>query len=373
MFLPGKLRTPLSAASYESKMDWEFRERRAGQRVDCTICHANLAVGSLRSHLVTQHDVHQNFVPPDVEPVDPRTWVYTASWYPADGKAGLFRCPVLDCPQGDEDYGCATSFNLRWHFAFRHPQHEVEINGEVLPRCGACKMQTGRAAIGTAKHLASKHCREMAARRRRHRVAADGARAMRRTFTAYGKELRRVDRFKYLGRVLSYDDSDTPAIRRNLKRARVAWGRLSTVIAKESVPPPVAGMFYQAVVAAVLLYGSESWVLSAYDLRALEGFHVECARRLTGMRPSKRGEIWVYPKSSDVLRAARLQSIRAYIAKRRQTVLRAVADRPILEECRGAERRRGIPVRLSWWEQEFEEEVELQGVDEEEEVRWLSD
>ena len=113
---------------------------------------------------------------------------------------------------------------------------------------------------------------------------------MRRTFTAYGKELRRVDRFKYLGRVLSYDDSDTPAIRRNLKRARAAWGRLSTVIAKESVPPPVAGMFYQAVVAAVLLYGSESWVLSAYDLRALEGFHVECARRLTGMRPTKRGE-----------------------------------------------------------------------------------
>ena len=132
-------------------------------------------------------------------------------------------------------------------------------------------------------------------------------------------------------------------------------------------------MFYQAVVAAVLLYGSESWVVSAYDLRALEGFHVEAARRLTGMRPKKRGETWVYPKSADVLREARLKTIGEYIAKRRQTVLRAIADRPILEECRGAERLRGSPVRLSWWEQEFEEEVELRGVDEEEDLGWLSE
>ena len=86
--------------------------------------------------------------------------------------------------------------------------------------------------------------------------------------------------------MLSYDDRDTPTIRHNLKRARAAWGRLSAIIAKEEVPPPVAGMFYQAVVAAVLLYGSESWVISAFELRALDGFHVEAARRLTG-KPSR--------------------------------------------------------------------------------------
>ena len=91
------------------------------------------------------------------------------------------------------------------------------------------------------------------------------------------------------------------------------------------------------------------------------------------MRPTKRGKSWVYPKSKDVLRAARLRTIREYVAKRRQTVLRAIADRPILEACRGAERLRGSPVRLSWWEQEFEEEVELRGVEEEEDLGWLSE
>ena len=83
------------------------------------------------------------------------------------------------------------------------------------------------------------------------------------------------------------------AILRNIKRERQVWGRISKVIAKDSVPAPVAGMFYQAVVAAILLYGSETWVAPPHELRALEGFHVEAARRITGMRPKKRGETWV--------------------------------------------------------------------------------
>ena len=125
--------------------------------------------------------------------------------------------------------------------------------------------------------------------------------------------------------------------------------------------------------AAVLLYGSESWVVSAYDRRALEGFHVEAARRLTDMRPKKRGETWVYPKLEDVLRAAHLRTIRESIARRRQTVLQAIADRPILEECKRAERRRGRPTRLYWWEQECEEELSTEEEDEEAEEDWFNE
>ena len=44
---------------------------------------------------------------------------------------------------------------------------------------------------------------------------------------------------------------------------------------------------------------------------------------------------WVYPHSADVLREARLKTVAEYIAKRRHTVMRSIADRPILEECRG--------------------------------------
>ena len=126
---------------------------------------------------------------------------------------------------------------------------------------------------------------------------------------------------------------------------------MKKVITRENIPPRVAGMFYQAVVAAVLLYGSESWVLPAAQLARLKGFHVECARRLTGMKPRKRGGKWVYPKSAEVLAKAGLKPLGHYIQKRRATVAATIEGRPVLRECRGAERLRGTPVRPTWWEQ----------------------
>ena len=106
-----------------------------------------------------------------------------------------------------------------------------------------------------------------------------------------GELLKTVRKFKYLGRIVSCNDNDTTAVRRNIKKARWTWGQFWKVIKKEEVPPRAAGMFYQAVVVSVLLYGSESWVVSPAVMRELERFHVEAARRLTSMCPRKvKGE-----------------------------------------------------------------------------------
>ena len=113
-------------------------------------------------------------------------------------------------------------------------------------------------------------------------------------------------------------------------------------------------MFYQAVVASVLLYGSETWVVPPHDARALEGFNVECCRRITGMRPRKRGETWTYPASATALKAAGVRTVEHYIRQRHHTIHRTIIDRPILEECRGSERRHGSPPHLNWWKQDME-------------------
>ena len=138
-------------------------------------------MGSLRSHLATQHDIYQCFVVKDSQegPVSP-PWRMTASFFPEEGE---FCCPVPECPQDQEGHGCKTPFNLPWHFAFRHPLNEVVIRGECLPRCPLCGMQVGCKVLGTAKHEQSKTCWQMAARQRQHLVAAEGARALQRTFT----------------------------------------------------------------------------------------------------------------------------------------------------------------------------------------------
>ena len=118
-------------------------------------------------------------------------------------------------------------------------------------------------------------------------VATQGKAALRQTFTAYGEPLKRVQQYKYLGRIVSYDDNDTPSVRKNIKRSRRTGGQLRRLLEKEEVPPRVTGMFYQAAVASVLLYGSETWVLPPSAYKALEGFHVEAVRHITSMQPRK--------------------------------------------------------------------------------------
>ena len=61
-----------------------------------------------------------------------------------------------------------------------------------------------------------------------------------------------------VGYTSSYEDNDTPAAHKNTKRARRVWGQFRRLLEKEEVPPRVAGMFYQAVVAPALLCGSET-------------------------------------------------------------------------------------------------------------------
>ena len=86
------------------------------------------------------------------------------------------------------------------------------------------------------------------------------------TFTTYGESLNQVEVFKYLGRLVSYDDVDTQAIRGNLKKCRKTWARISKVLRAENTSSRVCGMFYWATVQSILLYGSETWTVALADL-----------------------------------------------------------------------------------------------------------
>ena len=81
--------------------------------------------------------------------------------------------------------------------------------------------------------------------------------ALAQSFTVYEDDLERVKVFKYLGRLLAYNNNNTQAMQANLKKTRKSWGRVSCVLRAENASPKVCGVFYKATVQAVLLFGSE--------------------------------------------------------------------------------------------------------------------
>jgi hypothetical protein len=111
--------------------------------------------------------------------------------------------------------------------------------------------------------------------------------------------------------------------------------------------------FYKAIVQAVLLYGSESWVVTKCMMQTLRGFHNRCARYLTGqnIRYNTVADEWIYPNTDAVLKQAGLWPIEEYIKRRCETVMDYVKERAIYQQCL-----KSTPAALSsqkavWWKQ----------------------
>ena len=76
-----------------------------------------------------------------------------------------------------------------------------------------------------------------------------------------------------------------------------------------------------AVVQSVLLYGSETWVLTLRMKRMLGGVHHRVAHRLTGRQPRKgRDGNWVYPLLEDAMAEVGLQEVETYVSRLQKTV-----------------------------------------------------
>jgi hypothetical protein len=155
-----------------------------------------------------------------------------------------------------------------------------------LPQCNRCELQITYAAMN-GYHYKTALCRDGVARRVQHAAAERTHLSLSQTFTAYGKELERVEVFKYLGRLLAYNNNDAQAVRGNLKKVRFIWSRLSCTIRSENASPRVCGIFYIATVQLILLFGSEMWNLSPPSLKLLEGFHIRAAWCMADKRPMR--------------------------------------------------------------------------------------
>ena len=89
---------------------------------------------------------------------------------------------------------------------------------------------------------------------------------------------------------------------------------------------------YKAVVQAVLLYRSESWVVTGAMMMVLEGFHQRTALKIAGMTARKRddGE-WEWSSVDVALEFTRIWLIREYVRKRQATIVEYLAGIRIYE------------------------------------------
>ena len=174
-------------------------------------------------------------------------------------KVGPRNCPVEGC------LGRVATRTSTWvHFLHRHFLDTIVImeDGNLPhPRCARCCMLVPRRAL-KGRHPATDQCARGAERKRRRLVEAETRESSERAFETYGEPIQNVSAFRYLGRFLTAVYNEWLAVVGNLGKSRKSWGRLSRILSREGADPKLSGNFYKAVAQAVLLFGSETWVLA---------------------------------------------------------------------------------------------------------------
>ena len=80
-------------------------------------------------------------------------------------------------------------------------------------------------------------------------------------------------------------DNNFRAVAGNPRKACNRSDRLARILGREGSIPRVSGMFFKAVLKAVLIFGVEIWVMNPHMGRALGGVQHSLAQRITGRQP----------------------------------------------------------------------------------------
>ena len=89
-----------------------------------------------------------------------------------------------------------------------------------------------------------------------------------------------MDKFTYLGSILSLHGGSEEDITSRLGKARSAFFRLRSVWKSNNYSRKTKLRLYQSNVLSVLMYGSECWRMTERDSSRLAAFHTTCLRRI---------------------------------------------------------------------------------------------
>ena len=203
-------------------------------------------------------------------------------------------CPIPTC-----GIRITQRYGMHRHFGFKHKMAVVHFSGEgPLVPCSKCRMQVPSLEI----HEDSKLCQRMAERALRRQQLQTNLQADHTVFHIGDTDIESVSSFKYLGQVLSANDDNLPAVLSNIQKAQQRWGQVAQLLVHEGASVKTMGYFYKAIVQAVLLYGSATWVVTERLSQVLDSFYHRCAwfiaRDFICQCPNGT---WITPSSKSVL------------------------------------------------------------------------
>ena len=95
-----------------------------------------------------------------------------------------------------------------------------------------------------------------------------------------GEVLEEVQSFKYLGAIIAKDGCSDTEIKARLGAATAAMSRLKTIWKSNNIHLTTKMKLYKTLVLSILLYGCESWTLTAEMQRKLQAFENKSYRRM---------------------------------------------------------------------------------------------
>ena len=114
----------------------------------------------------------------------------------------------------------------------------------------------------------------------------------------YGEALAEgVETFMYIGRPLDQTEDAWLVVRQNIKWEWKVWGRLGKLLRREGVDNRVAEILDRAVKQVVIIFGLNTWVLSAVMDSTADGTNTGFLRHLTREWVQwKADRMWVTPR-----------------------------------------------------------------------------
>nr|XP_027210575.1 uncharacterized protein LOC113803967 [Penaeus vannamei] len=99
-----------------------------------------------------------------------------------------------------------------------------------------------------------------------------------------GEVLKRVEKFKYLGSLVSKDGEKDSEVTHRARAGCMNWRKMSGVLHDKKISARVKGKLYKTTVRPAMIYGSETWPMKKSQERK---FEVEEMKMLRWMKTGK--------------------------------------------------------------------------------------